>query len=46
MSELAVQSANGTMSGDDRNALNAEDQLASEITRIDANTSWAGETSF
>jgi flagellin len=47
MRELAVQSANGTMSGDDRTALNAEfNQLASEITRIDANTSWAGETLF
>ena len=47
MRELAVQASNGTLSGDDRNALDAEyDQLALEIDRVDANTSWAGVTLF
>ena len=47
MRELAVQASNGTLNGDDRNALNAEfGQLSLELTRIDANTSWAGETLF
>ena len=47
MRELAVQASNGTLSGDDRNALDAEyDQLALEINRVDANTSWAGVTLF
>ena len=44
MRELAVQASNGTLSDDDRTALDAEyDQLA-EINRVDANTSWAGVT--
>mgnify|MGYP001395800785 CR=1 FL=1 len=47
MRELAVQASNGTLNGDDRTALDAEyDQLALELTRIDANTSWAGEALF
>ena len=47
MRELAVQSANGTLLQSDRNALDAEFQaLEAEITRIDANTSWAGAAIF
>ena len=47
MRELAVQSANGTLAQSDRDALDAEFQaLEAEITRIDANTSWAGITLF
>ena len=47
MRELAVQSANGTLLQSDRNALDAEFQaLEAEITRIDANTSWAGTAIF
>ena len=47
MRELAVQASNGTLSDDDRTALDAEyDQLALEINRVDANTSWAGVTLF
>ena len=47
MRELAVQSANGTLNGDDRNALDAEyQQLESEITRIDNNTTFAGVSLF
>ena len=44
MRELAVQSANGTLvQSDDRDALDAEyQQLEAEITRIDANTTFAG----
>jgi flagellin len=43
MRELAVQSANGTMNGDDRAATNAEyQQLVSEIDRISDTTAWAG----
>ena len=39
MRELAVQAANGTLNADDRIALDAEyQQLETEITRIDANT--------
>ena len=45
--ELAVQASNGTLSDDDRSALDAEyDQLALEVDRVDANTSWAGVTLF
>ena len=47
MRELAVQASNGTLSDDDRSALDAEyDQLALEVDRVDANTSWAGVTLF
>jgi flagellin len=47
MRELAVQASNGTMASSDRTALDAEyDQLALELTRIDNNTSWAGEALF
>ena len=43
MRELAVQSANGTMSDDDRVATNAEyQQLIEELDRISDTTSWAG----
>ena len=43
MRELAVQSANGTMSDDDRVATNAEyQQLMEELDRISDTTSWAG----
>jgi flagellin len=44
MRELAVQSANGTLTDDDRVHTNAEyQQLQSEITRISDNTKWAGK---
>ena len=44
MRELAVQSANGTLTDDDRVHTNAEyQQLTSEITRISDNTKWAGK---
>ena len=47
MRELAVQASNGTMASSDRTALDAEyDQLALELTRIDSNTTWAGEALF
>ena len=47
MRELAVQASNGTMASSDRTALDAEyDQLALELTRIDNNTTWAGEALF
>ena len=47
MRELAVQSANGTLNSDDRDALDAEyQQLEAEITRIDGNTTFAGTTLF
>jgi len=47
MRELAVQSANGTLYSDDRNALDAEyQQLEAESTRIDANTTFAGTALF
>ena len=44
MRELAVQSANGTLTDNDRVHTNAEyQQLQSEITRISDNTKWAGK---
>jgi flagellin len=47
MRELAVQASNGTMASSDRTALDAEyDQLELELTRIDNNTTWAGEALF
>jgi flagellin len=43
MRELAVQSANGTMNGDDRAATNAEyQQMLLELDRISNTTSWGG----
>jgi flagellin len=43
MRELAVQSVNGTNSSADRTSLDAEhDQLALEISRISAKTTWNG----
>ena len=45
MSELAVQSANGTMSSDDRSAIDAElGQLIEEVERVAQTTSWAGNS--
>ncbi len=45
MKELAVQSASGTYSQTDRQALNLEfEQLLSEISRISRNTTWNGKT--
>jgi flagellin len=45
MRELAVQAANDTNSADDRTALENEvDQLADEIDRISATTTWAGKS--
>ena len=47
MRELAVQAANGTLNADDRTALDAEyQQLETEITRIDGNTTFAGTALF
>ena len=47
MRELAVQSANGTLNSDDRDALDAEyQQLEAEVTRIDGNTTFAGTSLF
>ena len=47
MRELAVQSANGTLNNDDRDALDAEyQQLEAEIDRIDSNTTFAGTSLF
>jgi flagellin len=47
MRELAVQASNGTLASSDRTALDAEyDQLALELTRIDNNTTWAGQALF
>ena len=44
MRELAVQSANGTLTDGDRAHTDAEfDQLVAEITRIAENTTWAGK---
>ena len=44
MRELAVQSANGTLTDNDRVHSNAEfKQLQAEIDRISANTQWAGQ---
>ena len=44
MRELAVQSANGTLTDGDREHTNAEfGQLVQEITRIAENTTWAGK---
>lgn len=44
MRELAVQAANDTNDADDRTALQAEfDALTTEIDRIAANTTWAGQ---
>lgn len=44
MRELAVQSANGTLTDSDRVHTDAEfQQLEAEITRISDNTSWAGQ---
>jgi flagellin len=41
MKELAIQASTGTLSSDDRSALNAEfSQLEAEITRIETNTKW------
>tara|TARA_B100001057_G_scaffold428177_1_gene453441 strand:- start:9 stop:881 length:873 start_codon:yes stop_codon:yes gene_type:complete len=43
MREISVQAANGTLSGSDNTALNAEfQQLVAEVDRISDNTSWAG----
>ena len=43
MREISVQAANGTLSGSDNTALDAEfQQLVAEIDRISDNTSWAG----
>ena len=45
MRELAVQSANGTMSDDDRSAIDAElGQLIEEVERVAQTTSWAGNS--
>ena len=45
MRELAVQSANGTMSSDDRSAIDAElGQLIEEVERVAQTTSWAGNS--
>jgi flagellin len=45
MRELALQSANGTTTSDDRSYLNAEYQnLITEIERIAQNTQWNGRT--
>jgi flagellin len=44
MRELAVQSANGTLTDGDREHTDAEfDQLVAEVTRIANNTTWAGK---
>ncbi len=44
MRELAVQSANGTLTDADRQHTNAEfEQLQAEMDRIAANTTWAGQ---
>jgi flagellin len=44
MRELAVQSANGTLTDGDRAHTDAEfDQLVAEVTRIANNTTWAGK---
>jgi flagellin len=44
MRELAVQSANGTLTDNDRVHTDAEfQQLEAEITRISDNTKWAGQ---
>ena len=44
MRELAVQSANGTLTDNDRDHTDAEfQQLEAEITRISENTKWAGK---
>jgi flagellin len=44
MRELAVQSANGTLTDNDRLHTDAEfQQLEAEITRISDNTKWAGQ---
>jgi len=44
MKELAVQSASGTNSSTDQDALDLEfDQLNAEITRIQTNTTWNGK---
>ena len=44
MRELAVQSANGTLTDGDREHTNAEfGQLVAEVTRIANNTTWAGK---
>ena len=44
MRELAVQSANGTLTDADRDHTDAEfQQLEAEITRISDNTKWAGK---
>ena len=43
MRELAVQAQNGTLQSSDKTALGLEfDALEAEITRISANTTWAG----
>ena len=45
MRELAVQSANGTLTDGDRAHTDAEfDQLVAEVTRIAENTTWAGKS--
>ena len=45
MRELAVQSANGTLTDGDRAHTDAEfDQLVAEVTRIANNTTWAGKS--
>ncbi len=47
MRELAVQSANGTLTDSDRQHTDAEfKQLQNEMNRIAANTKWAGQTLY
>ena len=47
MRELAVQSANGTMSSDDLDATDAEyQQMIAELDRVSDTTAWAGTRSF
>lgn len=47
MKDLATQSANGTNSSDDRDALQAEyDELGKEMANIMTNTTYAGEALF
>jgi flagellin len=47
MKDLATQSANGTNSTDDRDALQAEyDELGKELANIISNTTYAGERLF
>ena len=44
MKELSVQATSGTYSATDRDAMDLEfQQLKSEITRIETNTTWNGQ---